>query len=152
MQSDDVDLVFTPSILENASLLTPDIVSNGSTTQSTYNPLHAIHSNPSSQSSSLSTNETVSSVSSADVKVSKIEDQLKQSFIEPRKPTPSPFQTMTSGRTVFTLDKPIPVEDTGAIEIPSTADVKTHISLFLLHELFFLFHLGGQSTRSNDEY
>lgn len=126
MQTDEGDLLFTPSILETPSLLTPDIVSTVSAIQSTYNPLHATHDSlSSSQSSSISTNGTNSTVSSADVKISKIEDQLKQSLAEGRKPTPSPFQTMSTGRGVFNLDKPMPMEEGGMMPIPSTADVNT---------------------------
>lgn len=135
MQTDEGDLLFTPSILETPSLFTPDIGSSVSTIQSTYDPLHANHDTlSSSQSSSISTNGTASTVSSADVKVSKIEDQLRQSLMEARKPTPSPFQAMSNGRSVFNLDKPIPMDDGGTIQIPSTADVKTsHVFLSISH-------------------
>lgn len=123
MQTDEGDL-FTPGIFDTPSLVTPDVVVAGRTVESTYDPLHSINeslstSNPSSQT----TNETSSVASSADVKVSKIEEQLKRGIAEPRKPTPSPFQAMTAAHPVFVLDKPPPVEDVVNIEIPSTADV-----------------------------
>ena len=128
MQTDEVDFVFTPSELEGPSLVTPDIVPTAPQIKSIYNPLHTIHENLST--SNLSTNETASSITSADVKVSKIEDQLRQSLSEPRKPTPSPFQKISSTHSVFILDKPIPVDDGGTIEVPSTADVKKKICFF----------------------
>ena len=126
MQGNDVELAFTPSILD-----TPDIVftnTTTTTTTTTYDPLHNHTDNLSiSNPSTTTTNETSSSTaSSADVKVLRIEGELKQSFGESRKPTPSPFQKISSNG-VFTYNKPSPVvttEDGTTIEIPSTADVK----------------------------
>jgi hypothetical protein len=132
MQGDDVEFELTPGMLDTPSLLTPDITLTASTNQSTYNPLHKNYSNNNENNSTSNplsirtTNQTSSSASSADVKVLKIEDELKQSLSEPRKPTPSPFQKISS-TNVFNLDKPVPVitnDDGTAIEIPSTADVR----------------------------
>jgi hypothetical protein len=124
MQADEGDLVFTPSILDTPSLMTPNIVFTAPTIKSTYDPLHTSNESLStSNASSIITNETSSTASSADAKVSKIEDQLKRSLTEARKPTPSPFETISTTRSVFILDKPTSVEDGTTIEIPSTADV-----------------------------
>jgi hypothetical protein len=128
MQTDDVELEFTPSILDTPSLMTPNIVFTVPTIRSAYNPLHINNGNLSisNPSSITTTNETASSTSSsAEVKVSKIEDELKQSLGEGRKPTPSPFEKMSSTNG-FILDKPsqvITTDDGTTIEIPSTADV-----------------------------
>lgn len=124
MQADEGDLVFTPSILDTPSLMTPNIVLTAPTIKSNYDPLHTSNESLStSNASSIMTNETSSTASSADAKVSKIEDQLKRSLTEARKPTPSPFETISTTRSVFILDKPTSVEDGTTIEIPSTADV-----------------------------
>jgi hypothetical protein len=152
MQTDEAELEFTPSILDTPSLMTPNIVFTVPTNRSTYDPLHSTNENLStSNSSPITTNETLSSTSSADVKVSKIEDQLKQSLNEARKPTPSPFQTISTTHNVFILDKPGPVEDGGAtIEIPSTADVKKKI--FQMNRLYVLDILGSERIRSTYQY
>jgi len=135
MQTDEVEFELTPGMLDTPSLLTPNIVLNAPT----YNPLHTnLSNNNNNQNSSTSnpsslttTNNTSSTASSADVKVLKIEDELKQSLSESRKPTPSPFQKISTNN-VFILDKPPPIittDDGTTIEIPSTADVNIYFSI-----------------------
>jgi len=142
MQTDEVEFELTPGMLDTPSLLTPNIISTTITNQSTYNPLHINYStnnendSTSNPSSIRTTIQTSSSASSADVKVSRIEDELKQSLSEPRKPTPSPFQKISS-TNVFNLDRPVPIitnDDGTTIEIPSTADVR---NIFYNSVLFF---------------
>jgi hypothetical protein len=91
MQTDEVEFGFT---LNTPSLMTPNIVLNAPPFKSNVrtNNENATTSN----SSSTTTNQDSLTASSADVKVSKIEDELKQSFSEPRRPTPSPFQKISS--------------------------------------------------------
>ena len=129
-----MDLEFTPGILETPSLVTPSITMN----QLMYNALHHTTStvdvnndnnnNSSSNPSSIATTTDESlSISSAEIKLSKIENDLKQSFTQPRKPTESPFQKMiTAG--VPTIEKTIPMPSTNddgiPVDIPSTAEVK----------------------------
>ncbi len=126
MQTDEVEYELSPSILDTPSLMTPNIVLTASTIRSTYNPLLTHfpnnNGNPSISNPSSTTNQISSS---ADVKVSKIEDELKQSLAEPRRPTPSPFQKI-SRTNIFILDKPpvINNDDGTTIEVPSTADVR----------------------------
>ncbi|UJR37795.1 hypothetical protein I4U23_030486 [Adineta vaga] len=132
MQTDEVEFEGMPSNLDTPSIITPNIVLHPQTYKPSYISIN--DENPTTSNSSAETTTTTTTTtngraclisSSADVKVSKIEDELKQSFSEPRKPTPSPFQKISS-TNVFNLDKPIPVitnEDGSAIEIPSTADV-----------------------------
>ena len=129
MQTDEVDFELTPGMLDTPSLLTPDIVLNAPPMKLTFNRTYANTSTnnkmiSSSNPSSIATTETSSSVTSADYKVSKIEDELKQSLTGPRRPTPSPFQKIST-TNIFILDKPssILTTDDGTIEIPSTADV-----------------------------
>ncbi|CAF2971553.1 unnamed protein product [Rotaria sp. Silwood2] len=131
MQGDEAEFEYTPGLLETPSMMTPNIVLHASM-KSVFNTALANIPNPrdtmstSNSSPVLTTSsETQSPISTADVKVSKIEDELKLSFSEPRKPTPSPFQKMSS-TNVFNLDKPptiITNDDGTTIEIPSTADV-----------------------------
>ncbi|CAF4174829.1 unnamed protein product [Rotaria sp. Silwood2] len=131
MQGDEAEFEYTPGLLETPSMMTPNIVLHASM-KSVFNTALANIPNPrdtmstSNSSPVLTTSsETQSPISTADVKVSKIEDELKLSFSEPRKPTPSPFQKMSS-TNVFNLDKPPTVitnDDGTTIEIPSTADV-----------------------------
>jgi hypothetical protein len=153
MQADEGDLVFTPSILDTPSLMTPNIVLTAPTIKSNYDPLHTSNESLStSNASSIITNETSSTASSADAKVSKIEDQLKRSLTEARKPTPSPFETISTTRSVFILDKPTSVEDGTTIEIPSTADVKKRRKKQNGFFEFINSILGSQRFRSTDEY
>ncbi|CAF1178968.1 unnamed protein product [Rotaria sordida] len=132
MQGDEVEFEFTPSLLETPSLMTPNIVLNAPSIKSVFQmtrtnisiPSDIISTSNPSLIITTTTRETQPSIFSADVKVSKIEDELKQSVAESRRPTPSPFQNISSNN-VFILDKtPVITNDDGTtIEIPSTADV-----------------------------
>jgi hypothetical protein len=143
MQTDEVEFGFT---LNTPSLMTPNIVLNAPPFKSNVrtNNENATTSN----SSSTTTNQDSLTASSADVKVSKIEDELKQSFSEPRRPTPSPFQKISS-TNVFNLEKPtnvITTEDGSTVEIPSTADVRKrflmiHYLRWCLYESFFFVYI-----------
>jgi len=141
MQAEETELC-TPNVLETSSLMTPDIVFTAPTTTTTYDPLHNQPDSLSTSNSSTTT--TTNEVSSASVKLSKIEDELKQSLTEPRKPTPSPFQKISTN-TVFILENrtnPIITTDDGStIEIPSTADVKS-LSISINRSFVFVFVLS----------
>jgi hypothetical protein len=142
MQTDEVEFELTPGMLDTPSLLTPNIVLNAPPIKLTFNPMHTNTSNnnqsaATSNASSRRDSGISSSISSADVKVLKIEDELKQSLSEPRKPTPSPFQKISSSPHIFNLDKPpanvITTDDGTTIEIPSTADVR---NLYFYYSFF----------------
>ncbi|CAF1315439.1 unnamed protein product [Adineta steineri] len=135
MQTDEGEYEFTASTLDTPSLITPNIVLNPSIYKPTFNSTdtdastnnaNSTISNPASIATTTTTGETSSTEeSSADVKVLKIEDELKQNFGEPRRPTPSPFRNISSSNS-FTVEKPSNVitnDDGSTIEIPSTADV-----------------------------
>ncbi len=123
-----MDLEFTPGILDTPSLTTPNISMNSLI----YKPLHTtstvdVNNHNNSTSNPSSTTDESLSVSSAETKLSKIENDLKQSFTQPRKPTESPFQKMiTAG--VSTIEKTIPIpsttDDGSFVDVPSTAEVK----------------------------
>lgn len=136
MQTDEVEFDFTPNTLNTPSLMTPNIVAHAPPFKPIFNSNtgHTTTSNPSSIATTT-TNESSSNASSADVKVLKIEDELKQSFGESRRPTPSPFQKISS-TTVFNQEKTfnvITTEDGSTVEIPSTADVRN--SFLMIHYL-----------------
>jgi hypothetical protein len=123
-----MDSEFTPGILDTPSLITPNISMNSLV----YKPLHTtstvdVNNSSSNPSSIATTTDESLSVSSAETKLSKIENDLKQSFTQPRKPTESPFQKMiTAG--VLTIEKTIPIpsttDDGTFVDVPSTAEVK----------------------------
>jgi hypothetical protein len=123
-----MDLEFTPGILDTPSLTTPNISMNSLI----YKPLHTtstvdVNNHNNSTSNPSSTTDESLSVSSAETKLSKIENDLKQSFTQPRKPTESPFQKIiTAG--VLTIEKTIPIpsttDDGTFVDVPSTAEVK----------------------------
>src|ERR1700722_14962301 len=99
MQSDDMEFEFTPSVLNTPSLMTPTINMTVTASKANLNSLPSfIVANNNNNNNNISTSSTttrtssLSIVSSADVKLSKIEDDLKKSFSERRKPTESPFQ------------------------------------------------------------
>jgi len=141
MQAEETELC-TPNVLETPSLMTPDIVFTAPTTTTTYDPLHNQPDSLSTSNSSTTTTTTTTTneVSSASIKLSKIEDELN----EPRKPTPSPFQKISTN-TVFILENrtnPIITTDDGStIEIPSTADVKS-LSISINRSFVFVFVLS----------
>ena len=149
MQAEETELC-TPNVLETPSLMTPDIVFTAPTTTTTYDPLHnqpdslSTSNSSSTSTTTTTTTTTTNEVSSASIKLSKIEDELKQSLTEPRKPTPSPFQKISTN-TVFILENrtnPIITTDDGStIEIPSTADVKS-LSISINRSFVFVFVLS----------
>lgn len=158
---------FQSSLLETPSLMTPNIEVTAPPIKSVFNKASvdishiknaSSMSNSSSSLSLLSTLEISSSVSSADAKVSKIQDELKQSLNEPRKPTPSPFQKITSSHA-FNLEKPIttfPNDDQTPMEVPSTADVSVLFSHHLFASVFWMIshiylYLGRYRIRSINE-
>ncbi|CAF1566002.1 unnamed protein product [Rotaria magnacalcarata] len=136
MQADEGEFDLTSSFLETPSLMTPNIVLNAQPIKSVFitTPVRVANGNDisstSNPSSILSTSsETSSCLSSADAKVSRIQDELKQSFNETRQPTPSPFQKMSS-TPVSNFDKPIlpnANDDAASMKVPSTADVVTDL-------------------------
>jgi hypothetical protein len=139
-----MDLEFSPSILDTPSLITPNITLN----QLIYKPSHTIstddvtnvsNNKTSSSNSSIITTTSNESlpVSSAEMKLSRIEHELKQSFNQRRKPTESPFQRMAeaSGLTNEKNVALLPSTDDGIpLEVPSTAEVNE--SLSMIHFLF----------------
>lgn len=142
MQTDDVDFGFTPLLADTSSLMTPNIVLNGPSTKSSFsetvnelatNSDISSRSNPSSIM--ITESEPPSNTSTADVKVTKIEDELKRSLMEARQPTPSPFQKISSSNTIH-MARPAPAmimnEDVTATEAPSTADVRSLFRFFLV--------------------
>lgn len=144
MQTDVGDFELTPHSSENAALLTPNIVFSTPVIASTYNPLHNNENQSISNTISTTTITTTAEksliASSADVKVSKIEDELKQSLHGARRPTPSPFQSISSTNS-FNLNKSVPVittDDGTTIEMPSTADVKKKNEAHIFRK-FFIF-------------
>jgi hypothetical protein len=123
-----MDSEFTPGILDTPSLITPNISMNSLV----YKPLHTtstvdVNNSSSNPSSIATTTDESLSVSSAETKLSKIENDLKQSFTQPRKPTESPFQKMiTAGGLTSEKTIPIPstIDDGTFVDVPSTAEVK----------------------------
>jgi hypothetical protein len=139
-----MDLEFSPSILETPSLMTPNINTNplifkssyGTTTNNVNNDDDNNNNNhhSSSNSSSITTSDESLSVTSAEIKLSKIEYDLKQSFIQPRKPTESPFRKMAEA-VVLSSEKNISIPSTtddGILaDVPSTAEVKKNVNHYL---------------------
>lgn len=133
-----MDLEFSPSILETPSLMTPNIgVPNPMIFKSSYipttmddniNTTSTSNSNPSSIATTTTTNDESLSISSAEIKLSKIENDLKQSFSQPREPTESPFQKMAKAGVLPPIDNknvsiPSTTDDGILVDIPSTAEV-----------------------------
>ena len=133
MQADEAEFEGVSNTLDTPSIMTPNIVLPLQTYKPSFLSMDSTptannnDANPKSShlpSVDMKTNGEMP-LTSADVKVSRIEDELKQSLSEPRKPTPSPFQKISS-TSVFNLDKTasVIVNDDGiAVEVPSTADV-----------------------------
>jgi hypothetical protein len=135
-----MDLEFSPSILNTPSLMTPNIGANPLIFKSSYttNTTNVNNDNNSISNSSLTTtttNDESLSISSAEIKLSKIERDLKQSFTQPRKPTESPFQRIAEAG-VLTIEKNVSIPS-ATDDIPSTAEVKNE-SLLMIH-IFLLF-------------
>jgi len=141
-----MDLEFSPSILNTPSLMTPNIGANPLIFKSSYttttidvnNDNNSI-SNASSIATTTTTNDESLSTSSAEIKLSKIEHDLKQSFSQPRKPTESPFQRIAEAG-VLTIEKNVSMPSAND-DIPSTAEVKKNESLIVIHIVLFLFYV-----------
>jgi len=141
MQSNEMDFSLTPSLLETPSLMTPNILQNNNNSNN-LNPFksYGVHemnltseqetlpdSNPSSIPTTVTNSVTTSepsSSSSGDVKLSRIEDDLKKSLFT-RLPTPSPFATIATanGTGISSMSFQTATENTTVPEVPSTADV-----------------------------
>lgn len=125
-----MDLEFTPGILDTPSLMTPNInplIYKPLQTTATVDVNSDKNNNNNSSSNPSTSNESLP-VSTAEIKLSKIEYDLKQSFTQPRKPTESPFQKMVVAG-VLTIDKNISMSSTTTddgipVDVPSTAEVK----------------------------
>ncbi len=127
-----MDLEFSPSILDTPSLMTPNINTNPLIFKSSYamsttnNDNHNSNYDPSSIIPTTTNDESLSH-STAEIKLSKIEHDLKQSFTQPRKPTESPFQKIAEAG-VLSMTKNVSIslttDDGIPFEIPSTAEVK----------------------------
>ncbi|CAF0868160.1 unnamed protein product [Adineta ricciae] len=139
-----MELEFTPGILDTPSLLTPNIgvtpllyKSPQTDSVPTDNELTQTEStsNPSSIMTVVTTtNDESLSVSSAEIKLSKIENELKQSFSQSRKPTESPFQRIVEAG-VLSYEKnstilPPTMSDGIPANVPSTAEVMNDIESF----------------------
>ncbi|CAF1152442.1 unnamed protein product [Adineta ricciae] len=133
MQADEAEFEGVSNTLDTPSIMTPNIVMPLQTYKPSFLSMDSTptadnnneNPKPSNLSSMITKTNGEMPLTSADVKVSRIEDELKQSLSEPRKPTPSPFQKISS-TPVFNLDKPVPVivtDDGITVEVPSTADV-----------------------------
>jgi hypothetical protein len=142
-----MDLEFSPSILNTPSLMTPNIGANPLIFKSSYTTT-AINVNndndPNLNVSSIATTTTTTndeslSISSAEIKLSKIEHDLKQSFSQPRKPTESPFQRIAEAG-VLTIEKNVSMPSAND-DIPSTAEVKKTESLLMIHIVLFLYYV-----------
>jgi hypothetical protein len=115
-----------------------------------YRPTHTISSddgpnvnnNNNSTSNSSSTTTTTTNnesltVSTAEINVSQIEHDLRQSFSQRRQPTESPFQRIVGGGGLTTENNipMLPTTDDGIpVDVPSTAEVNE--SLPVIHLLF----------------
>lgn len=107
-----MDLDYSPNLLDTPSLVTPNITNNPMLFKSSY----------------VSTNNdrnVIDDSSSAEVKLSKIERELKQGFNQPRQPTESPFRKLAENAGSLSMSKATPMTgDDGILsEIPSTAEV-----------------------------
>lgn len=172
MQSNEMDFALTPSLLETPSLMTPNILQNN-TNSNNLNPFksYGVHemnvtseqetlpnSNPPSIPTTVTNSVTTSEPSSSpsgDVKVSRIEDDLKKSIFT-RLPTPSPFATIATanGTGIASMSFQTATENTSVPEVPSTADVKTKFffSLSLSSSWLFFLILGRSCIRIIDKY
>lgn len=123
-----MDLDYSPNLLDTPSLITPNISNNSMLFKSSY-----VTNNDDTHQTSINdrnvTDESSSANSSAEVKLSKIEHELKQSFNQSRQPTESPFRKLaeSGGSGGLSMAKPASLSLTGddgiPIEIPSTAEV-----------------------------
>ena len=133
-----MDLEFSPSVLDTPSLITPNIAESPLVYRPSYStalelttPYANNHHHSTSDASSTNTTSDESSLSllSADIKVSKIEDDLKQSLSQSRKPTESPFFSKYTASSDASTDKHTAAtasttDDGIHVNVPSTAEVK----------------------------
>lgn len=132
-----MDLEFSAGILETPSLITPSINVNPmiykiSSENSTADVSNNDNNVASSNSVSVTTaNGESSIISSAEIKLSKIKDELIQSFSQPRKPTESIFQKMAKAGVlaIENVSAPPTLDDGIPADIPSTADVSMNHKL-----------------------
>lgn len=124
-----MDLEFSPNLLNTPSLMTPNIAAD---TPVMFKSSYAMaadddNNNGTSRTARRLTDESSLVVSSADVKMLKIEHDLKQTLSQPRKPTESPFQKLAESGS-FSMPKPVSMpltnDDGIPLEIPSTAEVR----------------------------
>ncbi|CAF3311005.1 unnamed protein product [Rotaria socialis] len=141
-----MDAEFSSSMLDTPSLMTPNIILNpmnpmmykishdASSAEISNNDNNDASANPPSITTTTATiiNDESSSATSNEIKLSKIKDDLKQSFTQPRKPTESFFQQMAkAGRLRVESMVVSPTQDDSTpIEIPSTADVMNVLESF----------------------
>ena len=143
MQSNEMEFELSPSILNTPSLMTPNLLANNNNNTNNPNPMRLTYSvldtslpseqethpdsNPSSIPTTVTssvTNSEPSSSSSSDVKLSRIEEDLKKS-LQARQPTPSPFASMaTVNGGVPPITFTVTSESSAVPEVPSTADVR----------------------------
>lgn len=138
MQSNDLELEATPNILETPSLATPNFISAVVYNKNDFDPNSNDYSNELdnsnvSLSSSIVSTTTLSNDNNemgppdtvTDEKLSRIEDELRQSVAGTRKPTPSPFEKIV-GQSIQIprISYPTPNDDGIVTEAPSTADVR----------------------------
>jgi hypothetical protein len=127
-----MDLEFSPSILDTPSLITPNIGANPLIFKSSYTTTNTNDDDNNNTSSidatSITTNDESLSISSAEIKLSKIEHELKRSLIQSRRPTESPFQKIAEGG-VRNVSISLTTDDGIPFEIPSTAEVNMNHNL-----------------------
>jgi len=126
-----MDLEFSPSILDTPSLITPNIGANPLIFKSSYTTTNTNDDNNNTSSTnetSITTNDESLSISSAEIKLSKIEHELKRSLIQSRRPTESPFQKIAEGG-VRNVSISLTTDDGIPFEIPSTAEVNMNHNL-----------------------
>ena len=133
-----MDLDYSPNLLDTPSLITPNINTNSMLFKSSY----VTNNDQTSINDRNVTDESSSANSSAEVKLSKIEQELKQSFNQSRQPTESPFRKLAESSGSLSMTKPAPLSLTGddgiPSEIPSTAEVIIDESS-ALYESFVVF-------------
>jgi hypothetical protein len=123
-----MDLEFSPSILDTPSLNTPNIGANPLIFKSSYTTTMINDDNNTSMTRTTTNNESLP-ILAAEIKVSKIEHDLKQIFTQPRRPTESPFQKIVEAG-VKNVSIPLTTDDGTPYEIPSTAEVMNVIESF----------------------
>ncbi|CAF0976900.1 unnamed protein product [Rotaria sordida] len=136
-----MDLEFSTNILDTPSLITPNISLNPLIYKISHTPTivdvnnednHDLSTNPPSIITTTITNNESLSTSSNDIKLSKIEDDLKRTFTQPRKPTESLFQKMAKAGVLSMENVSIPsnIDDGIPVDVPSTAEVMNDLESF----------------------